>query len=74
MTNLVTLANADNNALLKRLADRLVQMEVETLGKGQAKADAKAQVDILAEMVTEWHVKTFGDLLSVVEANAQRRH
>ena len=49
-------------------------MEVETLGKGQAKADAKAQVDILAEKVTEWHVNTFGDLLSVVEANAQRRH
>ena len=74
LTNLVTLANADNNALLKRLADRLVQMEVETLGKGQAKADVKAQVDILAEKVTEWHVNTFGDLLSVVEANAQRRH
>ena len=69
-----TLANAENNELLNRLADRLVQVEVETLDEEQPKADAKAQVDTLAEKVKEWHVDTFGDLLSLVEADAQRRH
>ena len=57
------------------MADRLVPLEVETLSKEQAKTNAKAQVDTLAEKVTEWQVNTFGDLLSVVvEADAQRRH
>ena len=56
------------------MADRLVQVEVETLDEEQPKADAKAQVDTLAEKVKEWHVDTFGDLLSLVEADAQRRH
>ena len=50
---MVILANAENNALLNRLAERLVQVGVETLGKGQAKADAKKQVDTPAEKVTE---------------------
>ena len=49
-------------------------MEVETLGKGQAKKEAKAQVDALAKNVKEWQVNTFSDLLSVVEADAQPTH
>ena len=40
-------------------------MEIEKLGKGQAEEEAKAQVDTLAEKLTEWQVNTFGDLLSV---------
>jgi len=62
---LATLANGENYVPLNRLADSLVQAEVETLCEEQAKADAKAQVDTLAEKVTEWQVNTFGDLLSV---------
>ena len=73
--NLATLANAENNALLNRLGDRLMPLEVETLCEEQAKTNAKAEVDTLAEKVTEWQVNTFGDLFSVVvEADAQRRH
>ena len=69
-----TLANAENDALVSPLADRLAEVEVETLGEGQAKKEAYAQVGRLAEKVTEWQVHTFGNLLSVVDANAQPRH
>ena len=40
-------------------------MEIEKLGKGQAEEESEAQVDTLAEKLTEWQVNTFGDLLSV---------
>ena len=40
-------------------------MEIEKLGKGQAEEEAEAQVDTLAEKLTEWQVNTFGYLLSV---------
>ena len=41
---MATLGNAENNDFLNRLADRLVQVEVETLDEEQPKADSKAQV------------------------------
>ena len=40
-------------------------MEIEKLGEGQAEEESEAQVDTLAEKLTEWQVNTFGDLLSV---------
>ena len=62
----------------KRLAEvdcrRLVDILADRLAEEQAKADAKGQVDTLAEKGTERQVNTFGGLLSVLEADAQRRH
>ena len=70
---MATLANAKNVALLNTLADRLAKVEIKTLGEGQAKEKAEAQVNTLPEKTREWQVNTFCDLLSVVEADAQPR-
>ena len=69
-----TVANAENDALVNTLADWLAEVEVETLGEGKTKKEAEAHVGKLAEKVTEWQVTTFGNLLSVEEADAQPRH
>ena len=69
-----TVANAENDALVDTLADWLAEVEVETLGEGKTKKEAEAHVGKLVEKVTEWQVNTFGNLLSVEEADAQSRH
>ena len=51
---MATIANGENDALVNTLAERLADLEVETLGQGQAEEDAEAQVDTLAEKVIEW--------------------
>ena len=71
---MATLANAENDALVNKLAHRLAELEVETLGEGQGKKETEAQVGTLAEKVKEWQVNTFGELLSGVEEDAQPRH
>ena len=40
---MATLANAENDALLKTLADRLAEVEVKILCEGQAKKEAKGK-------------------------------
>ena len=70
---MVTLATAENEALVNTTADRLAAVEVETLGEGQAIEEAEAQVHTLAEKVTDGQVNTFDDLPSVVEADARLR-
>ena len=60
--------------LVITLAERLTEVEVETLGEKKAHEEAKPKVDTLAANVTEWEVNTFGYLLSVVKANAYSRH
>ena len=68
------MANAESDALVNTLADRLAEVEVETLREVQAEEEAKAQVHTLAGNLTEWHGKTFDDFLSMVEGDAQWRH
>ena len=53
---MATLANAENDALVNKLAHSLAEVEVETLREGQGKKKAEAQVGTLAEKVTEWQV------------------
>ena len=36
----MTLANAENDAVVNTLADKLAKVEIETLGEGQAKDEA----------------------------------
>ena len=60
---------------LDTLCDTVAENEVESLGDKQVEVNAKAldyQIPD-TEKAREWQVNTFGDLLSVVEADAQPR-
>ena len=52
-TNLATLANAENDALVNTLVDWPADVEEETLGEKKAKEKAEAKVGTLAEKITE---------------------
>ena len=52
-TNLATLANAENDALVNTLVDWPADVEEETLGEKKAKERAEAKVGTLAEKITE---------------------
>ena len=51
-TNLATLANAENFALVNRLVDWLADVEEKKLGERKAKEKAEAKVGTLAEKIT----------------------
>ena len=60
---------------LDTLCDTVAENELESLGDKQVEVNAKAldyQIPD-TEKAREWQVNTFGDLLSVVEADAQPR-
>ena len=71
---MATPANAENDALVKTLADLLAEVEVDTLGERRTKENAEAQEGTQAKKNNKVQVNTFGDLLFVVEAHAQPRH
>ena len=52
-TNLATLANAENDALVNTLVDWPADVEEETLGEKKAKEKVEAKVGTLAEKITE---------------------
>ena len=52
-TNLATLANAENDALVNTLVDWPADVEEETLGEKKAKEKTEAKVGTLAEKITE---------------------
>ena len=52
-TNLATLANAENDALVNTLVDWPADVEEETLGEKKAKENTEAKVGTLAEKITE---------------------
>ena len=52
-TNLATLANAENDALVNTLVDWPADVEEETLGEKKANEKAEAKVGTLAEKITE---------------------
>ena len=52
-TNLATLANAENDALVNTLVDWPADVEEKTLGEKKAKEKAEAKVGTLAEKITE---------------------
>ena len=59
---------------MNSLADRLPEVKSVKLVERQAEKKAKPQVDTIAGNVRERQVNTFGDLISVVRADAQPRH
>ena len=52
-TNLATLANAENDALVNTLVDWPADVEEETPGEKKAKENTEAKVGTLAEKITE---------------------
>ena len=52
-TNLATLANAENDALVNTLVDWPADVEEKTLAEKKAKEKAEAKVGTLAEKITE---------------------
>ena len=65
---MATQGNAENDALVNTLADRLADVKVETLGEEKAKKKGEAQVGTLSDRRAEVEVKTLSVTVAELEA------